>query len=958
VIPPVTPVPLARPLRACLRRDSLGCDRRIERGGGTSVGAVVLGREAEIAFIDEFIKAIPEAAIGLLLEGEAGIGKTVLWQATVEAAVTRSYGVLRCRPAKSERRFAFAALRDLLERVPNDDLSELPSPQRHALEVALLRAEQQDAPPGRNAVALALLGLMRALARAAPLVAAIDDVQWVDGASAAALTFAIRRLTDEPVGILVTRRARGGDLPLGLAELEPRTARLALGPLALEPLDHLLRARADAALPRPLLVQVHQTCGGNPFYAMEIARALARLERPLRAGEPLPVSDSLGKLVGERLGRLPPEVHDVLAAVAAVARPTLPVVDAALGRGSRAKLAKAVEAGVVELEDERIRFTHPLLATVLYSALPIARRRLLHRRLARGVADAEEHARHLALAAERPSAAVAAALDEAARSARVRGAPAAAGDLAEQAYGLTPPRASADARRRLLVAAGYHLEAGDTGRARDRAQEAVAASTTGSERAEALNRLGQIHWYSDFRIAARLFREALEERVEDLALRAESELGLSQSLFVAREDVPRALAHAQAALTAAETGGDPVVLSQALTAHGLIAGFLGDPSAVPAMERALAMEQASLSLRVLRHPTYLLAIVLLYQDRFDEARTLFEVVWERARQRGDENAIAWIAFHLSTLELLVGEWSAAGRWAEEGYEAALQTGQAPLRAVLLAARALLDAHLGRADEARQRAAEALAIGERTGIGIAWTTARWAAGLLELSLGAPEEALEHFGALAESTIATGTAEPGVMRFVPDQVEALIGAGRLGEAETLLDRHEALAAALDRPSPLAACSRCRALLLAERGDLADALTSVERAIAQHDRLTQPFERARTLLAKGTLLRRSRQKGEARTTLQEATAIFERLDAALWTEKARAEARRIGGRAAVASGLSQTERQIADLVVAGRTNDEVARALHLSAKTVAWNLSKIYRKLGIRSRTQLGRALDARQ
>jgi DNA-binding CsgD family transcriptional regulator len=194
------------------------------------------------------------------------------------------------------------------------------------------------------------------------------------------------------------------------------------------------------------------------------------------------------------------------------------------------------------------------------------------------------------------------------------------------------------------------------------------------------------------------------------------------------------------------------------------------------------------------------------------------------------------------------------------------------------------------------------------------------------------------------------EPGVLRFLPDEIEALVELGELEQARALVDALEERGKALDRAWALATGARSRALLLAAWGDLAGAHAALDQALAAHQRLPQPFEHGRTLLALGTVRRRQGEKRAARETLEQARSIFDHLGAPLWAERTRGELRRIGGRTTSSSQLSETEARIVALVCAGQTNDQVARALSLSAKTVAWNLSKVYRKLGVRSRTEL--------
>jgi DNA-binding CsgD family transcriptional regulator len=191
---------------------------------------------------------------------------------------------------------------------------------------------------------------------------------------------------------------------------------------------------------------------------------------------------------------------------------------------------------------------------------------------------------------------------------------------------------------------------------------------------------------------------------------------------------------------------------------------------------------------------------------------------------------------------------------------------------------------------------------------------------------------------------------VLRFVPDETQALIELGEFEQARALVEALEERGRALDRAWALATGARSRALLLAAEGDLAEAHAALERALDAHERLDQPFERGRTLLALGTVQRRQGEKRAARETLEQALSIFDQLGARLWADRTRGELRRIGGRTASSGQLSETEAQIVALVCAGQTNEQVARALCLSVKTVAWNLSKVYRKLGVRSRTEL--------
>jgi class 3 adenylate cyclase len=234
------------------------------------------GRDAEHAVAVRFLVALAEGPRGLLIAGEAGIGKTIVWEAALGEACRRSYVVLSFRAAASERQLSFAGLGDLLDGVLTEVLSRLATPQRRALEAALGVAEVRS-PPESRLIGLALLNGLRALAVERPLVVAIDDLQWLDEPSGQLLGFALRRLQDEPVGLLASVRAGPGaaapfELERGLAE---RLERLVIGPLSLGALQRLLRTRLAAPLPGPLVRRIHEHSGGNLFYALELARAFA-----------------------------------------------------------------------------------------------------------------------------------------------------------------------------------------------------------------------------------------------------------------------------------------------------------------------------------------------------------------------------------------------------------------------------------------------------------------------------------------------------------------------------------------------------------------------------------------------------------------------------------------------------------------------------------------------------------
>jgi len=920
---------------------------------------LLLGRQAELAQIAAFLDA--EAPAALVLEGEAGIGKTRVWEEGVRIAATAGCRVLAARVAGSEVQLSFAGLADLLDGVVDEALPGLPAPQRRALEAALLLAEAEGALPDARAVAAGLLSVLRLLSASDPLVVAVDDLQWLDSASAGALEFALRRLEAEPVCLLGTvRGSPGGLLPLELERVfaDNRLLRIPLGPLSLGALHELLRARLGLNLGRPALVRVAGVCGGNPFFTLELGRELQRRGARPAAGEPLPVPRNLRQLVRDRIARLPARTRTFVLSAAALAHPTLEVLEAASGdAGAGEDLERAVRAGVLEVEGERARFTHPLLAAATYSEASSSERRAVHSTLARVATDPEERARHLALAATGASEDIAAALEDAAAFARRRGAPDAAGELGEQAVRLTPVEHETDRHRRTLVAAEYCFLAGQTARARRLLDDLVALLPAGPARARSLLLLARIALVAEGSEAAvALGERALAEPIEDPALRAEAHVNLAGFADV---DNRRRAEHAQRAieLIERENSPDPALFSSALVAYALGDYYLGRGLRRDAFERAITLEQGSQRPRAAWTAGAVLGQLLKYTDDYEAARPRLEAAYRLAREEGDESSLPDLAAHLSELELWTGDWFAAERYARESLDVAERAEQGLVRAIALYCCALVDAHFGRVASARAYAEEGLALGrERKDLWLEGICL-WVLGFLDLSLGDPEAVGRHLSRADEIAETIGLVEPGQWRFHPDRIEALIQLDALEQADALLDRYQSRACAVRRPHALAAADRCRGLHAAARGDLDCALDALAGSLERYERLPLPFERARTLLALGAAERRANHKRAAREALERALDSFERLGAPLWAAKARSELGRIGGRRSPAGGaLSETEAQIAALAAAGRTNAEIAAALFLSPKTVKWNLSKVYRKLGVRSRTELAGALAA--
>ncbi len=919
----------------------------------------VIGREEELARLNAFLEDMAARPAAMLLEGEPGMGKTTLWRAGIEVAIDRSFRVLTASPTETETAMSFAALGDLLADSVGEILPELPAPQRDALEVALLLAESEVTVPDQRAVAVAFLSALRVLSASAPVLVAVDDIQWLDGGSANVLGFAGRRLREERVGLLFSGRTdSAARRPLGLGGALARDdlVSIQVGPLTTGALHRVLNELFGLVLSRPVLRKLHETAGGNPFYAIEIARALKEEGWPRDPGRPLPVPRSIGELLRGRIAALSHESRAALLFVAACSEPRLAVLAAALEGDPRTTLRPAIEAEVISIDGDRIRFTHPLLASATYGSADEVERREAHRRLAAVVGGFEERARHLALGARGADEDVARVLERAAAVARARGATAAATDLCEQAAQLTPHDLIDEIHRRTVAAGRYSFIAGDAKRARALLEETLATVREGSVRAEALVVLGLLHRYEGNQpLAAEVLRSALAEPGTEDRVRADAAQGLASTLFFMREDLEGALTHATLAAELAARAGSPVLRVEALATIGLIEAVLGHPGAASTLQTAQQRGEDALVERVDSSAAWAHAYIKLWTDEAPSATRLMRRHLDEAAARGHESSMANILTSLALAEYLAGRWGEAARIGEQAHEAALQAAQQHYEGFSLSVLALVRASLGLEAEARADADRALTLAGEHSAAVARIHSVWALGLLELSLGRPAEVVHVLSRERQRLLAAGVGEPGAVPFVADEIEALVAVGRIEEAATLLDWLEERGRALNRASALAAAGRCRGLLAAARGDIDDALGALERALATHERVSMPFESARTLLALGSVQRRAKKRTAARDTLGRALTIFEDLGAAFWAKEAQAELARIAGRAPAGWGLTATEYRVAELVAAGLTNREAAARLFLTQKTVEFHLRNVYRKLGVRSRTELARSPD---
>jgi DNA-binding CsgD family transcriptional regulator len=922
----------------------------------------VLGREPELEYVMRFLAAARVGPAALVLRGEPGIGKTTIWHAAVARAEDAACIVASCRPSSAETGLPYAGLGDLFARLDDDVLRGLPAPQRRALDVALLRVDAGPSPLQQRAVSAAALQVLTDVAQSAPVVVAIDDLQWMDSPSVNVLRFALRRIGSTRVGVLVASRLDASeDDRLGLDDaLSPECIeRLTVGPLEMCALDMVLRSRLQTTLQGPTLRRVHETSGGNPFFALELARSLLDPAASVVPGQPFPVPSTLPELLNARVARVAPATRRALLAASALARPTVELVLAATANDgvTRDALREAVAAEVITMHGDALRFTHPLLSSVVYADVSDEERRGLHRQLADLVTDPEEQARHLGLSADRPDCDVAAKLEHAARRAASRGAPDAAAALLEQAVDLTPPSAREDVLRRTLDAADQHIAYGDTARARSSVERVLSAAPEGAVRARALHRLARVRTLvGDFLAVPPLLKEALTFVGDDLSLRASVERDLVWSLAQIGV-VTELLPHARAAVAAAEAAGDPLLIAEA-SDHLCMAHCFAGGNVDPAfLDRAIRLHDHVGEAKPAEHPAIAsgrltLALTLKWTDNFDGARDMLEALRVEHLEHGDEAALTPVLFHLGELECWSGNWEATARLAAECHELAIRSDQAVAEIRAMTLNSIVACFRG-ASEAVSLSVASLATAEAAGDWPAMIRILKALGVHELSIGDVEAAVEHL--LRGITVEKSSGyDQRTVRIMPDVVEALIAADRWHDAAPLVDELQ-LHGEAGRPWALATGARCRGLLQAAEGHLTEAEKSLEVAMREHARLPRPFERARTVMSLGSVQRRRRQQRAARASLEEARGIFDTLGAARWADRAGAEIARIAGRASSPLALTPTEGQVATLVAEGRTNHEVAAALFISVKTVEANLTRIYRKLGVSCRRELARRLQ---
>jgi ATP/maltotriose-dependent transcriptional regulator MalT len=723
-----------------------------------------------------------------------------------------------------------------------------------------------------------------------------------------------------------------------------------VGPLSMGGVHHLLKDRLGLELTRPELARLHESTSGNPFFALELGRELLGTGMRPIAGRGLRVPDSLRALLGGRLARLPAETMHVLLHIAALARPTVDLVAAACGGRERVvdALEVALREGVLELDDARVRFAHPLLASVCYEQAPVWKRRAAHRVLASAVTEVEEKARHLALAADGPDAIAASDLESAAEQTAARGATAAAAELAELAAELTPDDPELVRRRRLL-AARFHRLAGSADAAIGLLDELLAEAAPGGERADVLFELA-LNYLAGAPAAIAFCDQALAEAGAD-DVRSTAILGLRSLYRLLASDIPAAVTDARAALAGAERIAEPRLVATAIARLGHAEEYAGEITP-GLLERGVEIEERfEAGLETLDSPRFFRVRQQLLLGETNQACVGFEKLDAKAAARGDEFSRMLVLWHLSWAEWAAGRLRAALAVADRAQELGGPMQIWHERAWVGRIRALVEADLGLVEEARASAGQGIGLADE--FALFTLLSRSVLGRIELVSGNLESAGTHLCAVADRLRVAGLNDPALPLW-GDIFETLIGLGELDRARACIRAHEERAEVVESPWAAAVAARGRGLLAAAERDFPAAFAAFDRSLRNLDGLQLPLERARTLLCLGMVRRQAQQKRAAREALDLALAVFVELEAPLWSERTRGELRRISGRQPAPDWLTETELRVASLAARGRSNREIAAELFMAVSTVEMHLSRVYRKLGIRSRSGLSTQL----
>ena len=909
-----------------------------------------VGRERELARLADLVFAARGGRSGaLVLSGEPGIGKTSLLQAAAEMA--DGMQVLSARGVSSESELPFAGLTEVFAGM-GAVLAVLPDRQRLAMEGALGIRHSTSVDP--FTVGVATLGLMAAIAERGPVLCIVDDLQWLDASSTEALTFAARRLQAEGVAVLFAVRT-GDDVGGTTADLET----IVLEGLSLSAAEQVLSAVAATFVEPDVARSLYRATGGNPLALVELPGLLSseQLGGWVPLDDPLPPGPITDRAFRQRIAGLSADSRTALLVVAATGTGELDLVLAALRDlgVEPAALEEAEEARIITEDHDRVEFRHPLLRAGAYYAAMAPGRRRAHAAVARALDTSDgRRAWQLAAASVAPDTTVADALEDAAVEARQRGAHATAARALQRAAQLTP---DADIRARRLGEASGDLNM--IGRPRAgvelatealrHVRSAVLHADLELVRSSLLMVIGRPQEaHETLMLEAAKFEEAAPDRAAALQLTAVGPCYLVGDGLLAYRTAERAHRNA------CRVGGPLEVFAGAVLAQTLV--IRGDAN------RARPLLEACLPYLMEADPVWgphlamapAVCMSYLWIEQFTTARTLVARFIDAARVAGAPGLLPFPLSVLAEIDVRSGAWDEAYSGLYEAVELARQTGQAVHLPRLLSGLARIEAQRGDEAGCRAHTTESTELGIELGeTRSAQMNADEVLGLLEFAKARHGAALTHLDRLGRALAAQEVGEPSLMGAAPERIEALTRVGRREEAVGALAVLSGHAEMTGSRWGAAVVERCKGVISGAEA----AGQHFDAALHLHEQVAMPFERARTELCFGEALRRSKRRREAREQLGRALDTFGRLGARPWIARAEHElaatglsARRRDPGAAVE--LTPQELRVALTVAEGASNREAAAALFLSTKTIEFHLGSIYRKLNVRSRSDLAR------
>lgn len=908
---------------------------------------MLVGRGEECQRLHEALSSARDGVgAALVLVGDPGIGKTTLlgWlrdHATEERA-------LEMRGVESDSELPYADLVDLLAPVV-DHLDALAPTQADTLASALGLGPPR--PVDGFSVGVAVLALLVVAAEARPLVLLVDDLQWIDSASREALSFVSRRVASAPILLVAAQRAETSEDVRGL----PRAESIRVGPLGVDDAALVLGQTAEAIAPA-IAERLLEAARGNPLALVELPHLLTsgQLAGTEALVEPLPTGNGLERAFAARLAPLSPSGRLAILVAAADSSGSVGVALAACRAADldERALGEAEALGLIQLEGNSLVFRHPLVRSAAYHGASAVDRRRVHAALAATDTDVDRQAWHGAAAAIGPDEAIADELDYAGTRALARGAFASGAAALERAASLTVGDELRGAR--LLRAATAMDEAGNLLRSDALAREAAQLVEQPLLHARLAMLRGRL-LMAGGRVEegySMLLGEA------DLVASLDPEFAATMISFAANLRFFRLEAAAAIELTerASKLGDAGRPRSPTERGAAAMAKTMAGDRAGPPLLLELARDAAQ-DMAAGHRLGAALGWPLVWVEEYEAARTLLTGSVEVERSGGSLRHLPQSLSELAELDFRVGRWVSALAGAYEAMALFEETGQQTELAFVASTMARVEAALGREADCRRHVGEGIAADAARGLLLTSAYAGAALGLLELGRGDPEAAIVALEPVEKIMRDGGVGEPWLVQWAPDLIEAYSRAGRGDRAVAVLDRFEEQARATGRVSALAAAARCRGLLALD-GTYEESFAT---ALALHERVPTPFERARTELAFGERLRRGGQRSEARARLGAALQTFQGLGAEPWSERVRVELRASGQSVRTPEqraedALTPQELQVGALVAGGATNRETAATLYLSVKTIEFHLGNVYRKLGIRSRTELARALNA--